>query len=222
MKLHLHYAICAALGIAPIVSMASDKLNYSYIEADYINLDIDDIGDNSGILDDFDDGSGYALRGSVALNDRWFAFSEFSQTDADATFFDDQDMLVPADTEVKRFNIGLGLTTPMSDRTDIVVRGAYSDIDFDDFDFGASDSLSPNDLTEDPSDGFFVDAGLRSQLTDRLEGGIAARYTNVESVDGLSIIGNILYEVTPNWGVNLEVSAGDELSTWMLGMRYSF
>ncbi len=218
----LHHAIFTVLGLTPLAGMASDNFRYSFFEADYINLDIDDFDDNSGILNNFDDGDGFALRGYFELNNRWFVFSEFSQTDTDATFFNDQNMLVPANTDVKRFNLGVGHATPMSNRTDLVIRGAYSDIDFNDFDFGAGDSISPNDLTEDPSDGFFLDAGLRSQLTDQLEGGIAGRYTNVGPADGLSLVGNMLYEVTPEWGVNLEVDLGDKLSTWMLGMRYSF
>jgi hypothetical protein len=104
-----------------------------------------------------------------------------------------------------------------------VLSGAYTDIDYNNFGIGGSaDEDDFDDLNEDPSDGFFLDARFRAQLTQAIEGSIGARYTEIEEADGLSLVGNVLFELTPNWGVNLQLDAGDELITYGAGIRYSF
>jgi hypothetical protein len=116
----------------------------------------------------------------------------------------------------------VGFHAPLSGATDIVVSGGYADIDYDEFNLGASSSISLDDLDDDPSDGFLADVKLRSQLTPMLEGAIGARYTDIEDADGLSLIGNLMFEINQTWGLNLSVDAGDDLVTWAAGVRASF
>ena len=54
------------LAVAPLAAMAED-MSYSYVEADYVDLDIDDAPS----------GDGFALRGSVGFAGNWFAFAEY-------------------------------------------------------------------------------------------------------------------------------------------------
>src|SRR5690606_34829179 len=109
-----------------------------------------------------------------------------------------------------------------SNNTDFVVSGGYMDIDFDRFRFGASGDDSIDDLKEDPSDGYSVDALIRSQLGSKFEGSIGARYIDIEDIDGFSLIANLMYEFTPNWGLNISADAGEDMVTWAAGIRYSF
>jgi hypothetical protein len=152
----------------------------------------------------------------------FFIFGDYTDTESDFSFVDNTGLFVPGDTDVKRLNLGGGFFTGLSAQTDLVVSAAYTDIDYDDFDIGASPSLSLNNLFDDPSDGFMADIRLRSQLSQALEGGIGVRYTDIESIDGLSLIGNLLWEFTPNWGLNVSLDAGDDLMTWGAGVRYTF
>lgn len=202
---------------------ASDELSYGYVELDYINFDVDQPNEDNIFSGDFDNGGGYGVSLSIPLGEAFFAYADYSDTEADFTFIDNNDVLIPGDTEMKRFNLGLGFIAPMSDRTHLVFSGGYSDIDYGSFSFGASaDDDSFDDLNEDPSDGYTVDVKLRSQLSQMIEGSIGARYTDIEDADGLSVIGNLMFEFSPNWGLNLSLDAGDELMTYGAGVRYSF
>lgn len=217
-----------ALGVCAIplsgyaAEPASGDLSYAYIEGDYINLDIDTGNEDTFSRSDFEDGDGFGLSASFPIGERLFVFGDYSDTEADFTFRDNLNRVVPSNTDIKRLNLGVGFHTPMTSTTDIVVSGAYSDIDYDDFDLGASPSLTLNNLTDDPSDGFFGDVKLRTQLTPALEGSIGARYTDIESADGLSLIGNLMFELNQTWGLNLSIDAGEDLVTWAAGVRASF
>lgn len=203
-------------------AMAAEGLNYRYLEADYINLDIDEPNENSIFRENFDNGGGYGLKFSLPLSDRFFFYGEYSDTGSDFTFVDNSNAIMPGNTDILKLNLGVGLALPMSERSDFVASAAYADIDYDSFDFGASSDPSISDLNDDPTDGFTIDAVLRTQLTASVETSIGARYTDIENLDGLSFIGSVMFELNQNWGLNVSVDAGDQLVTWGAGLRYSF
>jgi hypothetical protein len=232
---HTPKLLALGLCLIPLTGLAADandELSYRYVEVDYINLDIDQEDENLNIFkNDFDNGGGYGLSASFPINESLFIFGDYSDTEADFTFSDDTGLVFPSDTDIKRFNVGLGFVMPMNDTSDIVLSGAYSDLDYGDFDLvGAEDELGDldelddafDDLNEDPSDGYFVDAKFRSQFAPAWEGALGLRYTDIEDADGFSVIGNVMYEFNPNWGVNLYLDAGDELVTWGAGVRFIF
>jgi len=213
--------------LLPLSATAAEELGNTWFEADYINLDIDNFDDDEDLIEDFDDGDGWAGRTSIAFSENFFAFGGYSKTDSDVTFFDDDNFLITGSTDVERLDVGLGFNTPLGVSetmpTDFVGRAAYTDVDFGDFAFGGSSGDdSFDDLNEDSSDGWFADAGLRSQLTTWLEGGIGLRYTDIEDVDNVSVFGNALFELSPQFGINVEADVGDEVSTYMVGLRYTF
>jgi hypothetical protein len=229
---HAPKLLALGLCLLPLTGLAADandELSYGYVELDYINLDIDQEDENLNVFkNDFDNGGGYGVSASFPINDALFIFADYSDTEADFTFSDNSGVLFPSDTDVKRFNIGLGFVMPMNDTSDLVISGAYSDIDYDDFNFGAADDDFDeiddafDDLNEDPSDGYFVDAKFRSQFAPAWEGALGVRYTDIEDAEGFSLIGNVMYEFGPNWGLNLSVDAGDDLITWGAGVRFIF
>ena len=210
-----------------------DNLSYTYFEVDYLNLDVDVIDDNSDILDDIDDGDGWAVNGSLAFTPRFFGFSSYSVTDSDVTFVDPTNLLITSNQDVKRFSTGLGFNVPVFEeyfsRADFVARAGYTDIDFDDFDLGGTDSDplddfedAVDDLNEDSSDGYFVDALIRAQIGRPLEASAGVRYTEIEESDDVSFVGNVLWEFSPSWGLDLSADVGDEVAMWMVGLRYTF
>ena len=48
------------------------------------------------------------------------------------------------------------------------------------------------------------------------------RYTDLDYGDNTSFFGNLLFEVSDNIGINLGGDFGGDLSTYSLGLRYSF
>jgi len=201
---------------------ATEGLNYTFLQLDYIVRDIDVFEDDEDPIEDFDDGNGIALRGSFAVNESLFLFGEYSETESDVTYVSDQVFPIPAEEDVTQLKAGIGTSLEIADRTDFVGRLGYTDIDYGDFDVGATgNDFDVSDLGDDSSDGFFVDAGVRSQLLDNLDGSIGVRYLDVEDVDNTSLIGNLMFELTENWSIDLAVDAGDELATWSLGARWS-
>lgn len=223
-RLNMYMLASATIGafLAMPAANAADGLNYGFVEADYINLDVDQPNENSVLREDFDNGGGWGVNLSLPLSEMLFLYGAYSDTESDFTFRDNTNAIVPGDTRILKFNLGLGLALAMSDSSDLVFTGGYSDIDYDDFRFGATSDADVNDLRDDPSDGYTVDAYLRSQLTSRMETLVGARYTDIESIDGFSFIGSVLFELTPNWGLSVNVDAGDALVTWGAGLRYSF
>lgn len=218
--------LAAAVCLLPMTGFAADandELSYGYVELDYINLDVDQPGERNVFDGDFDNGGGYGLSASIPLNEMWFLFGDYTDTDSDFGFTDNTGRFFPGNIDIKRLNLGAGVAMPMNERSDLVISGAYADLDYGDFNFGAAGGTnSIDDITGDTSDGYMADVRWRSQWTQAVEGSLGARYTDIGNTDGLSFIGNVLFEFAPNWGINLQVDAGDELITYGAGVRMTF
>jgi len=217
--------VLAAACLLPAVALTAEPnsdLSYSYVELDYINLDIDQPNENRPFRGDFNNGDGYGVSVSLLFSPRFFFYGDYTKTQADFSFTDNIGVHVPGNTDILRLNLGLGFIMPVTTNSDFVVSGGYSDIDYDRFRLGATSSFSLSDLEDDTSDGYTLDAKLRSQLSQSIETSIGARYTDLGALDGLSIIGNLLFEMSPNLGLNVAVDAGEDLVTWAAGVRYSF
>lgn len=213
-----------AAGVPQAVS-AAEGLEYSYLRLDLIGRDVDGFEDTvSDTTERYDDGGGAALEGSFAFTDNFFVFGAYSETESDV-MVRTEDVFLPADTDITRFDVGVGANAELTERMDFVGRVAYADIDFGEFELGTTSDFDTID--EDSSDGFAVDAGIRSQVLDNLEGSIGVRYLTLDSdnslrdVDNTSLIGSILFEMSDNWDLGFEVDVGDEIREYMLGVRFS-
>lgn len=224
----LYQFLIAGLALVPLAGFAQESdLSYTWVEVDYINVDIDEFGE--GAFDDLDDGDGWAIRGSYGFAtspfgfaDSWFVFADYSETETDVTVRDDFGILQPADTDVIRFNIGAGMAVSVNDMSDLVFRLAYSDIDVDDFNVGGTSSSAISDLDDDSSDGFTLDGVWRGQIAPAVELSAGLRYTDIEETDNLAFIGNALFEINQDWGINVFADVGDELSQYGVGARWTF
>lgn len=97
-------ALAAAL---PFSAQAADDLSYTYVEADYINLDHSN--------------DGWGLRGSVGIaNTGLYALGSYSQVDVDA---------LPDDVNVKSNELGIGYHHGVGAKTDLIGEVAYRNAD---------------------------------------------------------------------------------------------
>ncbi|MEZ5492393.1 MAG: outer membrane beta-barrel protein [Gammaproteobacteria bacterium] len=230
-------ALCSllALSLIPAAAQAAEEISYSFLEIDYIAQDIDGNGEGNvfdNFVEDFEDGDGYGFKGSISLGSNFFIFGNYARTDSEYTFIADDGLLIPDDQDVITLRLGGGFHVPMSTSTDLVVRGAYMDVDFGDYNLGATENSDINsdddledairDLNDDSSDGYFADVGIRSQITDWLELGGGARYTDLDTGDDLAIFGNALVETGGNFGISIGADFYDDLTTYAIGLRYSF
>jgi len=211
MKKHLVLAL--ALAAAPFAASAG-PLSYSYVEGGYLRTEIDD-------LDGY--GDGFAINGSVEINDMFHVFGGYAMQDAG-----DDGLAVDLD----QLRLGLGYRYAVSDRTDLVARGAYeraeSDIRVDDGFFGGDYNADSN--------GYSVEVGLRSALTDSLEVSVLGGYADVTSgrINGNSVdvdaddndqfygrLGAQL-KFNPTWGIVGEGTFAKDVTQLFVGVRASF
>ncbi len=93
------------LAVAPLAAMA-EGLSYSYVELDYLDLDIDNAPS----------GDGFAVRGSVGFAGNWFAFADYSDASVDVI-------------DVENIAVGLGGHFPIGSNVDFVGRVGYTELD---------------------------------------------------------------------------------------------
>ena len=148
----------ALLAATSFSAQASDKLSYSFVEADYMQSNVDD--------QDFDGFNinptlvGWGLKGSFAVADKFYVFGGYSSGKDDLLAVDEVDFSAELDASVDRWNIGLGFHTPISSNTDFVAELGYVQYDYK-FDFNV------NDFGDEYSESYKVDTGGA-----RLSGGL--------------------------------------------------
>ena len=147
-----HFALAVLLAAAPFAASAGE-LSYTFVEAGYARTDIDDLGD----------GDGFGVNGSLALNDMFHVFGGYSQQQQEES---------GVEVDLDQFRIGLGYNHAASDRTDILLRVAYERAESD---VGIVDVGTING----EADGYSLEVGARSMLTENLEVSVMGGYTDV-------------------------------------------
>jgi Ax21 family sulfation-dependent quorum factor len=101
----------ALASLLPLAAQANDRLSYTYVEGDYVNID----GDGGF------DSDGYALRGSFALGTSGlYTFGGYQRTDVDGTNIDGDG-----------HEFGLGYGHGISDNSDLIAEIAHQRTDYD-------------------------------------------------------------------------------------------
>jgi hypothetical protein len=228
-------SVLGVVGMTPATGWGQDRgrdstrdLDYTYLQLNAVNRDIDALDSDRGLVKKLNDGNGWSLNGSFAFLPKFFVFGEYSDTDSDVSYSSSNTLPLPANTDIKRLDAGVGTDRPITNRLDFVGRAAYVDIDYGDFNIGASSSALGGgglsglreELTSDTTDGYLADAAVRSQLTPKIEGLVGLRYTNVGSIDDTSVLGSLLFELSRNWGLDVGVDAGSDVSLYRLGVRF--
>jgi Ax21 family sulfation-dependent quorum factor len=103
----------ALLAAIPFSAQADDKLSYSYVEADYVNID--------------GDADGFGVRGSFEFGDSGFyGLGGWNQVEVDGT-----------NVDVDTWNLGVGYAHDLSTNTDLISEVAYINTDVAGFDVDA-------------------------------------------------------------------------------------
>ena len=93
------------LAALPLASQA-EGMSYSYVEADYVDVDIDDAPS----------GDGFGVRGSVGFMDNWFAFADYVDASVDVV-------------DIESISVGVGGHYPVASNLDAVGRIGYTEVD---------------------------------------------------------------------------------------------
>jgi hypothetical protein len=95
------------LASAPLAAMADD-MSYSYVDAAYVETDID----NAPKAD------GFALRGSVGFAENWFVFADYAAQSVQGI-------------DIDSYDVGFGGHYAINDSLDVVGRLGYTKIELD-------------------------------------------------------------------------------------------
>ena len=142
---------------------------------------------------------GFALRGSVGFAENYFAFAEYSKQSLSG---------IDLDTTA----VGLGGHYGLSDNMDLVGRAGWFRA------HGSGGGLSAGE------DGYLVSAGVRGRVADSFELEGSVIYTDLGGAGGndTAVAVGGRYFFTRNFAVGAEYQKGNDSSTILAGVRYSF
>ncbi len=182
--------VTAGLMLALPLASHADEMSYSYIDLGYVETDIDGVGPSA---------DGFALRGSVAFADNYFAFAEYSSQSVSGI---DLDITT----------VGLGGHYGLADNLDLVGRAGW---------FKAKASTTGASVDDD---GYLLSAGLRGKVGESVELDGSVIYTDVggNNGDDTSVAVGGRYFFTKNFAVGAEYQHGNDASTVMVGVRFAF
>jgi hypothetical protein len=181
----------AALAAALPLATQAETMDYSWAEFGYVETELDVGG--------FDvDGDGFALRGSVAFLENFFAFAGY------------EDIGFDGGVDSTTLGVGVGGHWPVNERMDIVGRLGIVSVEVE---------AGPFD---DDEDGFLIGARLRGVVAPKfeLEGGFD--YVDVGEDDDTALVGEARYFFTEMFAGGLLVSIADDVTTLGLNLRVTF
>ncbi len=192
-------ALLAALLAAAPFAASAGGVDYTYVEAGYAHLDLED-----------ETSDGFQLRGSVAAAENVYLHGGYASIEAD-----------DFNVELEESQLGVGLRSDLGERADFIAELGYVryDLSVDDvLGFSGSDHV----------DGGRVSVGLRGLLADRVEGWAKASYNDGGDFDGsFSALVGAQVRFNRTWGVFGEIESGELLedvdtTKYMVGVRASF
>ncbi len=145
------------------------------------------------------DGDGLQLDGSYGFMKNAFAFGSYSDVEFDG------------DVDASQFDLGAGYRHAIRPRIDLVGRVGYTRMDVSASGFDGDD------------DGLLFSGGVRSRMTDKIEGRAALNYRVMDESDNdteFEFGGD--YYVTERISVAAALCLGDDMTTWSFGGRYAF
>lgn len=171
----------------------AEDVSYDYVRLNYVNTELD-----LGPVDV--DGDGLELDGSFSFaQKRAFAFGTYSDVEFDG------------DVDASRLDLGGGYRHAIRPRIDLVGRVGYTRTD-----------VSASGVDAD-DDGLLFSGGVRSRMTNKIEGRAALNYRMMDESDNnteFEFGGD--YYVTERISVAAALCLGDDMTTWSFGGRYAF
>ena len=199
MRYKILSVLAASAALAPFMAQA-EGLSYTYLEAGYLNTDIDEFNETVG---------GWGLKGSFEFTDNIFAFAEY--TDQSAS-------IRGGNIDLAGWNVGAGYAWPIADQTDIYGTIGYVSVD-------ADLPSRYNDLIDvDPEDdGYSLGLGIRTRFAESFEVEGTAQYANLSDFGDefdFGIYGR--WYVTDMLAFGVGYNIGDETSTFLGTVRLEF
>ncbi|GAB3387213.1 outer membrane beta-barrel protein [Lysobacter fragariae] len=178
----------------PFAASAAEGLSYNYVEGGYVATNTDN-----------GDADGWGVSGSGAIADNFHIFGGYSGQKTD-------DQTIGGvrfnGVDVDQWRAGVGYNHPIATNTDLLARVAY-----DNYKIQGADRL----------DGYSAEVGVRSALTQNLEGYALAGYEDGDQFDG-DFYGRVGAQVkfNQNWGVSGDVKFADGDTQYFIGPRLTF
>lgn len=147
------------------------------------------------------DADGHAVRGAFEFGEtKLYGLGGLSRVHVD-----------DSPLKLDAWELGLGYALPMGTASQLFAEAAYLD----------SEVVVPGGAID--GNGYRTSVGLRSGLTDRLEGLVKANYVDGDDYAG-DFSGTVggLVKLTDTWGITGDVTFGDDAETYQLGVRASF
>jgi opacity protein-like surface antigen len=187
-----------ALAIFLLFFLAAPALgetpSYNFIEAGYVEVDLD-FGDGFDV-----DGDGFGLGGAFEIGDNFFGFASY------------QDASFDFGVDFSTLEIGLGYHKGISDNTSFFFRVGYADAEISAPGFGSEDES-----------GYSAGIGVRSNVSDLIELALEVAYLDLgDGADDTAIGGAIWFNITDNFALGANVSAGDDVTSYGAGLRLYF
>jgi len=226
-------ALALALGaLAASPPVLADKLDFNFIEADYVIVDLDKdetaaVGaDSLAIKTDDDDG--YKIAGAWQFFQHFYVYGDYSDAsnDFDATITSGGvQTAVSGDFHIERGRLGVGYGWPLNDNWTMYSRLTWDYIKLDDI------RVSGVDIGDTDDDGVGFEAGVRwlvyPELGLELQG--YGRYSSVGDVklEEDDFDDDFLGGIEGRWYLMDQLSLGmfyeyGDIKTWGGGLRFSF
>lgn len=199
----------ALLALSPLSALAADGLTYTYVEAGWTQVKV-----NDDYLGDPKADGGY-IRGSFAIAPQVYLFGAWSQVSK--TYRDGDASLK---LELGQPELGIGYHMPMSERVDFTADIAWTRQN-------AEVTLKePGYETWRQKDHFNAargTLGVRGKPSLRTEAWLKAGYLDGSDMDG-TWVGNVGGQInfTPVWGLVGEVQVIEDVTQYSVGIRASF
>jgi len=174
--------------------LASEGPRYTYGDIGYSRVDFDDLNNDGDFLD---------LGGSLRVHDKLHLFADYSGGNVSVSSFD---------VDVTNVDAGIGANLPLSPTVDLIIDVAYL---WSELDAGHGNS--------DDEHGFGARVGVRAMLAPNFELNGGASYADYnDSDDNKALYAGLVYNFTDMVAMTAGVSAGDNVTSYDIGLRIYF
>jgi hypothetical protein len=187
------FVFAGLLMLSGAVAMA-DGLSYSYIRANYQEVDID-LGGGLDV-----DGDGFGVAGSAEISDDWFIFANYSTFDFESV------------VDVSSLTVGAGYHSDVSSKTDWFATLGFAKAEVDVQGLGSEDDS-----------GYAVSLGLRSMVSESFELYGSIGYADLgDGADGTAVAAGFWYTVSGSLALGLGANFDDDVTGFGAGLRLYF
>ena len=192
--------------IGTSTSALADSPNWNKLQASYIETDIETPIDEDISMD------GYAVSGSLSLNESIFILANFDSVGDESEF---------GDVDLDSLNAGIGFNHGLTESTDIFATVTYEKLEL----VGSVDDIGSESFDES---GYGAGLGIRSMVTDFFELSVKADYLDIDDENAIRYDASAFFHLTENLslGVGYKLYDLDEIDqdidTVAATVRYSF